>query len=279
MSDAVSYAISRVKRAIPAQLLQEAFLPQRYDPTRKTRRFDSVLAQSLEEQIKARIIDSYIALDLATFAGTEDIIRLDMATREAYDPWNVIYRFDSRALGNRTINKVHEVLYGIQSGFGTGNYGPLHPQSSKFVHVMKEVGAATAGSPNTGTAYVELIGPNTILINDVNALMGYASVRCTLSYDDTFSEIKSVYRRDFSELAVAAAKAYIYNTLVIDVDEGVIRGGKTVGRFREVLDSYQDQLQIYDELIDGKFQKIALMNDTEAYRKIMKLQLGSKPKY
>ena len=42
---------------------------------------------------------------------------------------------------------------------------------------------------------------------------------------------------------------------MIDVDEGVIRGGKTVGRFREVLDSYQDQLQIYDELIDGKFPK------------------------
>lgn len=279
MSDAVSYAISRIKREIPPPILREAFLPQRYDPTRKTRRYDNVLVQSIDDQIRTRIIDGFIALDLDTFAGTEDLILLSLATREAYDPWNVIYRFDSRVLGGRTINKVHEVLYGIQSGFGTGNYGPLHPQSSKFANVTKEIAMATSGSPNTGTAYVELIGPNTILVNDVNALTGYASVRCTLSYDKAFNEIKPVYRRDFSELAVAAAKAYIYNQLVIDIDEGVIRSGKTVGRFREILDQYSDATQIYNDLIDGKMRKIVLMNDTEAMRGIMKLQLGSKVKF
>ncbi len=279
MTDTVSYAITRIKRAIPKALLDEAFLPQRYEPGRKTRMYGNVLAQSIDDQIKTKIIDGFLAVDLDNFAGVEDTLPLHLADRISYDTWNVTYRFDSRLIGNRTINKVHEVLYGMQSGYGAGNYGPLSPQGNKMSHVMRDISRAAFGAPTTGTAYVELIGPNTILINDSNALSSFAYVRCTLSFDDTFSEIKPVYRNSFAEVAVAAAKAFVYNTLVIDVDEGVIRSGKTMGRFREILDSYSDSLQVYDDLMDTKMRKIMILNDTEEYRKVMKLALGAKPKF
>lgn len=279
MSDTLSYAISRIKRAIPKALLQEAFLPQRYDPGRKTRSYGNVLAQSLDDQIKSKVITGWIAPDLDNFAGVEDTIPLSLGTRETYDSWNVIYKFDSRALGNRTINKVHEVLYGMESGYGAGNYGPISPQGSKMNHVMRDITRASTGAPTTGTAYVELIGPNIVLINDSNALSSWAYLRCTLSFDDTFSEIKPIYRSDFAQVAVLAAKAFIYNTLVIDVDEGVIRSGKALGRFREILDSYSDSLEVYDDLMNTKMRKIMIMNDTEQYRKVMKLALGAKPKF
>lgn len=277
--DAVSYAVTKVRQTIPRQLLDEAFKPQRYDPFRNTRRYDNVLTQSIDDLIKIKVIEGMVSLDLDQFAGTEDLLDLTLATHSIYDPWNTIYKFDSRALGDRNISKVHEVIYGLNVGHGSTSYGGLGPTRGMLNSVSRDVSRATTGVGSTGTAYVELIGPNTILINDMSTFSAYSKVRCTLSFDSTFSEIKPAYRKDFADLVVCAAKAFIYNTLIIDVDEGVIRSGKTIGMFKQILDSYADQMQIYDEKLEGDIRKAFIMNDTEQYRKVLKMQLGSRSKF
>lgn len=277
--DAVSYAVTKVRQSIPRQLLDEAFKPQRYDPFRNTRRYDNVLTQSIDDLIRTKVIDGMVALDLEQFAGTEDMIDLNLATMSMYDPWNAIYRFDSKALGGRNIIKVHEVIYGMNVGHGATSSGVLGPTRGMLNTVVKDVMRASVGVGSTSSAYVELIGPNTILINDITSFSTYSRIRCTLSMDSGFSEIKPVYRKDFADLVVCATKAYIYNTLIIDVDEGVIRSGKTIGAFKQILDNYADQMQIYDEMLEGDIRKAFIMNDTEQYRKVLKMILGARSKF
>lgn len=278
--DAVTYAVSKVKQSIPRQLLDEAFKPQRYDPIRSVRSYDNVLTQSIDDLIRTKVIDAMVAPDLENFAGTEDTIPLHLAERIPYDPWNVCFRFKERDLGGRTINKVHEVTYGSALGFGVGNFGEHHYGTTRnaLAEVGRDINRATVGTPSTGTAYVELIGPNTILINDINIVTGFTYLRCTLSYDKYFNEIKPAYRFDFAKFVVLATKAYIYNQLVFEVDEGVIRSGKVIETFKQTLDKYEDSLEMYHTELETTMAKIAIMNDTEQYRKVMKLALGSRPK-
>lgn len=277
--DAVSYCVSKIRQHIPRQLLDEAFKPQRYDPIRSVRRYDNVLSQSLDDLIRTKIMEGMVGIDLEQIAGTEDLIPISMAERIPYDPWNVVYRFNKKDLGGRNIIKVHEILLGYNLGFGVGGYGEQNRSKDMLTSVARDISRATTGVESTGSAYVELIGPNTVLVNDINIISGYTTLRCTLTYDKLFNEIKPAYRRDLAALSVLAAKAYIYNHLVIDVDEGVIRAGKTLGSFKQTLDKYEDSIQMYEEMIDTTISKIAIMNDTEQYRKVMKLALGSRPKY
>lgn len=277
--DAVSYCVSKIRQHIPRQLLDEAFKPQRYDPIRSVRRYDNVLSQSLDDLIRTKIMEGMVGIDLEQIAGTEDLIPISMAERIPYDPWNVVYRFNKKDLGGRNIIKVHEILLGYNLGFGVGGYGEQNRSKDMLTSVARDISRATVGVESTGSAYVELIGPNTVLVNDINIISGYTTLRCTLTYDKLFNEIKPAYRRDLAALSVLAAKAYIYNHLVIDVDEGVIRAGKTLGSFKQTLDKYEDSIQMYEEMIDTTISKIAIMNDTEQYRKVMKLALGSRPKY
>lgn len=277
--DAVSYCVSKVRQHIPRQLLDEAFKPQRYDPIRSVRRYDNVLSQSIDDLIRTKIVEGMVGLDLDQFGGTEDLLPIHMAERIPYDPWNVIFRFNKSDLGGRNIIKVHEISYGYNLGFGVGGYGEQTRTKDMLTSVARDVSRATVGVESTGSAYIELIGPNTILVNDINIISGYSTIRCTLGYSKIFNEIKPIYRKDLADLVVVAAKAYIYNTLVIDVDEGVIRSGKTIGAFKQILDKYEDAMQIYDEMLETSIRKMVILNDTEQYRRVMKLALGSKPKY
>lgn len=277
--DAVSYCIAKIRQNIPRQLLDEAFKPQRYDPIRSVRRYDNVLSQSIDDLIRTKIMEGMVALDLEQFAGTEDTLPLNIAEKIPYDPWNVVYRFNKKDLGGRNIIKVHEVLFATNLGYGVDGFGAHNRSRDMLTSVARDISRATVGTEATGTAYVELIGPNTILVNDINIITGYTRLRCTLTYDKLFNEIKPAYRKDLADLSVMAAKAYIYNTLVIDVDEGIIRSGKALGSFKEQLDKYSDSMQMYDEMLETTMRKIAIMNDTEQYRKVMKLALGSISKY
>ncbi len=277
--DAVSYCIAKIRQHVPRQLLDEAFKPQRYDPIRAVRRYDNVLSQSIDDLIRTKVMEGMVALDMDQFAGTEDTLPLSMAERIPYDPWNVVFRFNKKDLGGRNIIKVHEVLYGYALGFGVGGYGEQLQSKNMMSSIGRDIQRATTGVETTGSAYVELIGPNTILVNDINIISGFTTVRCTLTYDKLFNEIKPAYRKQLADLSVLAAKAHIYNQLIIDVDEGVIRSGKTIGAFKQILDNYSDAMQMYDEMLATTIRKMTILNDTEQYRKVMKLALGARPKY
>jgi len=225
------------------------------------------------------VIDNWVMVDINLTSGTEVLIPMNLAEREVIDRWNVVYRFDYSATGGRTITSVIEVTYGIAQGTDASSYGAFDSRSSSSLTAARDIIRASAGSTPVSTAYVKIIGVNTILINDQNLIAPYGMLRCRVTNEPNLANLKPAYYRNFGELVVLAVKAHIYNTLVIKIDESQIRAGASIGRFREIVDGYGDAMQMYNEYVDTKWEKIGIMNDPEKLRKVMKLSLGSRGRF
>lgn len=277
--DPVTVALIKVKAEVPRDILKQAFMPKRYDPVRDERYFDNVTSVSIDQQIRDLVIQARVAIDINLIGGTEMFLPLALAERDYIDSWNIVYRFGRDALGGRKITTVHELVYGITQGLSGQGTAGYDNRASDLLLVGRDIMRAVSGMNTLGTAYVQLVGVNTILVNDTNQIIADAAIRATVSHEPNFADLKPAYYHAFAELVALAVKGYIHTALVVDIDEGQIRGGMTIGRIREIIDQYADANQMYWEYLTTKWQRIATMNDTEKYRKVMKLSLGAKPRY
>ena len=59
------------------------------------------------------------------------------------------------------------------------------------------------------------------------------------------------------------------------MDKGRLEGGAELGRFREVIDSYSDAEEQYQDYLLNTWQKVAFMNDRESYERFTKMMIGA----
>ena len=273
-------ALRRIQ-TIPREVLKQAFMPVRYDPTRKARYYDNTTPLSLEAVIIDKIIKDRVLPDINLVSGSEVILPLGEAEFQHIDQYNSIYRFGDKATGGRAITSVYEVTYGYNNNAMIGTYsgyGHYSSQSSMLLKASRDVLRGVSGTVPQSTAYVQLIGHNTVLVNDVSPIQNYGTLRCKVTNDPNLNNLKPQYHQKFASLCLNAAKSYVYTALVIDLDEGMLRGGQQIGRFREIVDSYADQEAIYIEEL-ATWQKISILNDPVQSKKVMRLALGVRPKF
>lgn len=276
--DPVSVAMLRImKGGIPRDILKQVFTAKRYDPTADDRYFDNSLGTSVEEQIRLKVIEGRVAIDMSVTGGTEVHLPMRFAEREYIDAWNVIYRFDRRFTGGRRIVSVSEMTYGLTQALGTGGSPGYDSRASQFMLNSRNLLRASTGVGTLSSSYVQLIGPNAVLVNDVNQVIGDSLLKCRVAHEANFSDLHPSYWHSFGELVLRALKAYIWSDLVIEIDENQIRGGATIGRIREIVDGYADAEQMYMEYLDIEWAKQRILSDPQQMRKISKWLLGGKP--
>lgn len=277
---AIDTAIRRIM-TIPREVLHQAFMPKRYDPTRRTRFYDNATPLSLESLIRDQLIYGRVLPDINLVSGTEVALYLKDAQTEKLDIYNSIYRFGDEATGGRTITSVFEITYGYQNSTligGYNGYGNYNNQQSQLLKSTRDIINATKGAPTQSTSYLQLIGHNTVLVSDVSPIQNYGLLRCMVTNDPNLNNLKPAYQIAFAKLALLATKAYVYTALVIELDEGMLRGGQQIGRFREIVDSFADADEMYMEELDN-WQKLGIMNDPNQYRKVLRMSLGIKPRF
>lgn len=272
MTSLLSYVLDQVSYEIPSEVLKETFASRRYDPSKGERYRDNKLGVSLDSVIRKEVIDGRVAIDINLCSGVETIISLAGLPMEQIDLWNVVYRIPDKLTGSRNITAV----YGVTFGQGYANQSGVNNlrQTSQLMNAAAGVMQASAPIPNTQSPYVSLIGDNVILINDVQGINSNMWLRCMVTHEPNFANIKPPYYRKFAELVVLATKAAIYNKLVILLDEGQIKAGASIGRFREIVDGYADSNQLYKEFLHDKWRVSATMNDVGKYRQILKMYVG-----
>lgn len=276
--DPISVAMVGIMNGgIPRDILKQVFTPRRYDPIAAERFLDNSLGTSIEEQIRQKVIEGRVAIELSVVGGTEVTLPMRFAEREYVDAWNVIYRFDRRYTGGRRIVSVYEMTYGMTQALGTGGSPGYDSRASQYMLNARNLLRASTGVGTLSSSYVQLIGPNAVLVNDVNQVIGDSLLRCKLAHEANFSDINPHYWTDFGKMVTLALKAYIYSQLVIEIDENQIRGGATIGRIREIVDSYADANQMYEEFRDNEWYKIRTLSDPQQIRKIGKWILGGRP--
>jgi hypothetical protein len=269
----VEYALSQCTYEIPAEILQEVFASRRYDPAKGERHRDNSRGVSIESLIRSQIIEGRVAIDVNLCSGVETNISLCGLTPEVLDGWNYIYRIPDKLTGSRNITAVYSVVFG--QGYAVNNMNNVSPSGGSLLGgAAQGVMRSVSPIPNVQTPYVTLVGDNTILVSDVQGHNQNMWLNCMLTHEPNFANIKPPYYRKFAELVVLAAKAAVYNKLVILLDEGQIKSGSSIGRFREIVDGYADANQLYKEFLHDKWRVTSTINDTIKYRSILKMAVG-----
>lgn len=260
----VQKAIAELKFRIPVPILQEAFTRSRFG--------QRPLPVGLDASIRELVIDARVRVDCNLVGGTELAIPLDGLPFEMWDPYTWIYRIPSRMTQNRAISRVLSLTFGtpVQNGIAlqgsTGN--------SSMLYAAAGVMASQAPIPIISTAYLRLIGENTVLIQDSIALPTNIALRCVVENDPDFTQLRPTTVPQFCKLVELATKAYIYNTLTLEIGMGQLVGGAELGRFREIVDGYADANELYETFLRDVWQKVSIFDDTTSRERMLRSIVG-----
>jgi hypothetical protein len=265
MMMAISKALDEVKFRIPRQILDKVF-------TQRNLRYRQT-PPSLDEQILAAVIRPRVMVDCNLVGGTEAFIDLSGVQFERADDYTSVYRIPKSRTNGRSINSVLNITFSDPTK--VSSYGvAAGQQNTMMMQVGSSVMDAHGSIPVTSTSTVQLIGENVVMVRDTVLLPANIYLRCILANDEQMSHIQLRSYPAFSNLVVLAVKAYIYNEYVIQLDIGELMGGMNIGRFKEIVDTYADANELYQEFLTTKWAKVSLMNDQSSYSRLLKTMIG-----
>lgn len=266
----LSKALDEIKYTIPGPILTEAFKDRSMawvsNPT------------SLDDKIMTKIIRPRVLIDAKLVGGQTADISIAGIEPQVFDVYNMVFRIPKSRTGNKTIYSVLDVGFTPTNNiFAASSFGfsGIDPASVNNVNnISRRIGDASSSVPPITTADIEIIGENTILIKNMYSTTNAYYLRCILENDPNMSNISPRSYLAFSKLCQLAVKSYIYNNLIIRMDRAYIEGGQELGSFKSIVENYADAEEMYQTYLAEKWTKIALMNDTFAYNRLIKMQIS-----
>jgi len=125
------------------------------------------------------------------------------------------------------------------------------------------------------TARLEVIGENTIIVYEPSDPIHGAILHCTVENHANLENISPRSYPAFSELCVHAVKSYLYNKLRVKLGQGYIYSGHQLDVVKEIVDSYGDSELAYTEYLRDVWQKVAFMNNTQAFDNLITSMIGN----
>jgi hypothetical protein len=259
----IKKALSEVSFQIPRQLLEAVFRPA-------ASAWSANRSVGIDSQIMNLVIKPRVLVDCDLIGGTEAIVSLDGLVPIRHVDNSVVINIPKDRTDGRSIRSVIAVLIGPNypvipsiSGVGASAYSRFSDPRSN--NALTNSMAGLVGSldtvPVSSTAEVMLIGENVIHIRDRLQIVAYSALKCVLAHDENLSGIQLASYHAFSQLVVHAVKAYIYNELVIRIDEDQLLYGASVGTFKEIALSYSESDQNYRDYLNETWGKVSFMND------------------
>lgn len=262
----ITKALDEIQFSIPKQILNHVFVSQSLQQQCNT-------VISLDTRIREEVLEKRVFVDINIHGGTEAYIDLKSPVLTNYtDPFTAIYNIPDELTQNRPIVQVYSVHFAIL-GYQNGGFATGYSESSLGGEVRRVLDSAVR-TPPAATSYLNLIAHNTVMARYVTQPYRSAFLRCRLGSDNALSEIRPQTIPDFAELCVLATKAYIYNEMLIPMDQGQLSGGQTLGVFRDKISEYSDANDMYREKL-RRWKKISVFNDPEAHRRLIRSIVGA----
>ncbi len=271
----IQKAVDEVKWTIPRAVLEKAFVDRQNSWRMGARK-------SLDEQIISLVIRPRVLVDCNLIGGTQALISLNGLPQEKPTEYLTVIHIPKERTEGKSINSVLNVgfvaLAYLASWAGMNAAGSLatYGSSENTALMTATAGMLTAFDkiPMVSTARVELIAENSILIRDSINLYPDMTLRCVLANEENLNNLQLRAYRNFAELVGHAVKAYIYNTLIINMDQGELQGGQELGVFKETVLEYRDSNQNYLDYLRNTWEAVSLMQDEQSYLRFMKLIIG-----
>lgn len=265
----ITKSLAEVFYRIPREILNVVFM----DPYQQYKDLPS----DIQERIRFLVVQQRVLVDCNLNGGVEVRISLEDVPCESVDGgYTTVFRIPKNKTNGRSISSALDVMYGnLNSSHMAGVYGgQSSSRSSPALQVASAVMDAQLRTSHTGSARVNLIGENVVMVQDTTILPQNLFLRCILENDENLSNLQVRSYPVFCKLVELAVKAYIYNTYVIKLDMGELRSGSQVGRFKEIVDGYADAEVQYEEYLAEKWGKVAFMNDATSHGRLISLLLG-----
>lgn len=263
---AISNALSHVKYVIPREVLQTVFINRLYSY--------NLTPVSIDDSITTQIIKPRVLVDCNLIGGQEVYISLLGIRQERTNDYTVVIRIPKDRTDGRTINSVLNITMTDPtrlSSYATTQLCQATPLMLMGQSVMDALGPV----PITSTAHVQLIAENTIMVRDSIILPANSYLRCMLSMDDELNHLQLRSYPAFNKLVEFAVKSYIFNNYIIQMDQAELQGGHNLGRFKEVVDSYSDAEENYQDHLKNTMQKVLYMNDNTTMPRLLKMLIGT----
>lgn len=271
----IQKAVDDLKFRIPRPVLQRAFV-DRLGTWRNNQRV------SLDEQIISLVIRPRVMVDCNLVGGSQVLISLNGLPQEKPTEYMTVIHIPKDRTEGKSINSVLNVGFiglaylaswaGMNSAGSFATYGSA--ENTALMTATAGMMTAFDKIPMVSTARVELIAENTILVRDSINLAPDMTLRCVLANEENLNNLQLRSYRHFSSACEHAVKAYIYNTLLINVDQGELQGGVQLGTIKQVVDSYADAEQNYQDFMTNVMEKVMFMQDETSYMRYMKLLIG-----
>ena len=257
--NAIDYCINEIKLRIPKAILHYTFSTLNLK--------DYYNAFSEDYLIRQRVIENKVLIDCDLLGGEEVVIPFENIPFKKLRNGNLIYQIPKKSLQGRTIISALSICTGdVRLDTCTNSYYP----SSAFFDAMGRLLDAAIGPISQTSNRVKLIGENVILLED-NITFNQLYLRCVLSNDRGLSNFSPRAYPSLAQLAVLACKSIIYNESVLEIDAGQLLGGVSIGRFKEIVDSYADSDVQYQEYLKTTFTKVLMMQDKTAHSRHLRM--------
>lgn len=248
MNNALDIALSRIRVRIPSQILDIAFAKREpWDVT-----------CSHDEMILNHIIRAFVLKDTNIFGGKQKQIILRPEYKEKLQ-FNVddgylhtgpfsLFRIPAEAREGQPIVEVHGVAY-------RGNYSDYIPQTAGWPGGvnLSVLGHAVLDSHTFSSSPVkpniELLTSDLVRLWPPQHSFVIWVMTCRIAYDQDFTNLNTSAMDTFAEVCVEATKMFIYNKIVIPMDEAHIQAGQQIGEIKRIVDSYSEAPQRYKELM------------------------------
>jgi len=164
---------------------------------------------------------------------------------------NTVYRIPPEEREGRDISKVISVRYKTMSGID-----PLSPYSvvngsSALINQARSVLGGQTNSDVLIPPTVELLGTDIVrlatpIINHINWVLQFQ-----LAYPDNFFNIERSSWSYFSDMVLYATQEFIWNNLVIEIDQAAMRSGVPIGSIRDLVYEYKDAHEKFEIALNG----------------------------
>ena len=246
MHNTMRMVLSNIHNTIPETILSLAFNPDN-QPI------------SIDKLIHEKVIVNRVMMDCNLVGGKRKdiVLTYDMVERTTYTSQEMalmigtysLYRIPEEARDYQPISSVVSVSY--PSYLNVGPYDYLRPRggatASKLANAVIESHTMQGGMI---TPTVELLSGDLVKLvpgqyNQVNWVLS-----CNLAYDENFNNLNPQAVRAFMDLTLCAAKAYIYNRLLVPIDQARIIHGSEHGIIKDIIYKYEAEEEKYKELLD-----------------------------
>lgn len=244
MYSGVEQAIRKVIVSIPKQILDVAFEPAEKHST-------------IDERIRHEVIEFRVMPDCNLYSGQYKLIPLANCIYKetpmqpgmvnVTDTYGGVYVIPEEERDFKNIASVINVDYPLAiNRYGLGPFVSAGGQATLVGAARATLNSHAPASSFTPPTPIYL-GNNTVRMHPGTYLQTDWILTCRLEYDNEMRNMENASIATFADLVVTAVKAYIYNALIVRIDAAYLAGGVELGAIKDIILSYADANEQYEE--------------------------------